>query len=266
MTAPFYTKKIKYFTQNLEGKDFVIGDIHGRYDLVEKALEKANFNKKKDRLFCVGDLIDRGVYSEQVDDFLAEPYVHAIRGNHEDMLLELYADGQEPAEALLEVYAMKIGLFWWLDLSKSKKMNILNKLKQLPLVMEIDTFRGSVGLIHADVPLGMNWSEFKVAVNSNNFHVIQESLWGRKRIFQDSQEGVKGVGRVYVGHTVQEKIKKFGNVVAIDTGAVFNEHLTMVGLECSTEIINKVEKPTDNIQIIESEKVLLPFTSSPSYM
>lgn len=130
MTAPFYTQKIKYFTQNLKGKDFVIGDIHGRYDLVKKALEKSNFNKDKDRLFCVGDLIDRGVYSEQVDEFLSEPYVHAIRGNHEDMLLELYADGQEPADALLEVYARSIGLFWWLDLSKTKKNKNTKQIKR----------------------------------------------------------------------------------------------------------------------------------------
>lgn len=266
MTAPFYVEKIKYLPQNNIGKDFVIGDIHGRYDLVFKALEKVNFNIEKDRLFCVGDLIDRGVHSEYVLEFLSEPYVHAIRGNHEDMLLELYSKGEAPSYELLALYGEKVGLSWWMAVDEYKREEILEKLRLLPMVMEIDTSRGKVGLVHADVPLDMSWDEFKQEINDNNEHVIAEAMWGRTRLSHELEEDVEGIGRVYVGHTVQEKIRKLGNVVAIDTGAVFNEHLTMVSIECMTRVINAVKKPTTDIQIVESEKLCIPFNSSYSSM
>jgi len=45
---------------NTTGKDFVVGDLHGCYDLLESLLGAVSFDKSKDRLFSVGDLIDRG--------------------------------------------------------------------------------------------------------------------------------------------------------------------------------------------------------------
>ena len=41
---------------NKHGKDFIIGDIHGKYTPLMEAMEHANFNKETDRLFSVGDL------------------------------------------------------------------------------------------------------------------------------------------------------------------------------------------------------------------
>ena len=48
------------YEANLEGRDFVVGDIHGEYDQFMKELEKVNFDKNIDRVFSVGDLVDRG--------------------------------------------------------------------------------------------------------------------------------------------------------------------------------------------------------------
>ena len=39
---------------------YFVGDIHGAYDLLMKGLKEVGFNKDKDYLICVGDLIDRG--------------------------------------------------------------------------------------------------------------------------------------------------------------------------------------------------------------
>ncbi len=66
-----------------------------------------------DRLLSVGDLIDRGDGSHRCARFLAQPYVHAVRGNHEDMLLDLYKDG-EPVPAVLMFAARSNGFGWWL--------------------------------------------------------------------------------------------------------------------------------------------------------
>lgn len=53
-------KKIETFGVNTIGIDYVLGDIHGRFDLVYENLNNVGFNVETDRLFCVGDLIDRG--------------------------------------------------------------------------------------------------------------------------------------------------------------------------------------------------------------
>ena len=89
MAAQFKNKIIS-FEENTKGLDYVLGDIHGRFDLVYQNLKEVGFDTARDRLFCVGDLIDRGPYSHHVVEFLQSSYVHAVRGNHEDMLLAFY--------------------------------------------------------------------------------------------------------------------------------------------------------------------------------
>jgi serine/threonine protein phosphatase 1 len=252
MAAKFYTHKIQYFSINQNGKDYVIGDIHGRYDLVYEALAKANFNSKTDRLFCVGDLIDRGVYSDHVAEFLSKPYIHAVRGNHEDILLSLYQNGI-PSEERIAYVGKQIGLTWWLHIDEQTRQSILAALRKLPLVIEIETVRGTVGLVHADIDTDLTWQQFIDAVEKEDHDVIQEALWGRRRLSNNINKIIPGIGRVYVGHTVQDKIKQLGNVVGIDTGAVFNRHLTMANIIAQTQVICNAPtpNPSDKVQILQ---------------
>jgi len=71
------------------GRDFVIGDIHGRPDLLQQVLDKLGAN---DRLFMVGDLIDKGPDSLGVIQLVNDPKykdkVFVIRGNHEQLCLD----------------------------------------------------------------------------------------------------------------------------------------------------------------------------------
>ena len=97
-------RKVLKFKRYELGRDFVVGDIHGAYDLVLQAMNEARFNPNTDRLFAVGDLIDRGLGSRRCLKFLAQPYVYAVRGNHEDMLLDLYAEGY-PGPAAIKFMA-----------------------------------------------------------------------------------------------------------------------------------------------------------------
>ena len=261
MGAPFYTDKIQYYKINEQGSDFVIGDIHGRYDLVEKALKAVNFKEKYDRLFCVGDLIDRGVESYKVLEFLERPYVHAIRGNHEDVLLDLYNVEEKLPDDMLRFYGQNMGMEWWFSVSERNRDLIIAALKKLPLVIEVESKRGNIGLVHADVPEELNWPEFKLAIENNENHVIQEALWGRTRLTYGIEKWIEGIGRVYVGHTPQSKITQLANLIAIDTGAVYNQHLTMVNMPCTTQIIKNAERPYDDIHILNPAEISsLPFS------
>lgn len=245
--------KIFKFKKNNQGKDYVVGDIHGRFDLVYESLKEINFDIKKDRLFCVGDLIDRGPYSKHVVDFLKLDFVHAIKGNHEDMLLEYYETYPDATDEQFYNIGLQNGMNWFLDNTKEERKEILNVLSELPLVIEIESDRGLIGLIHADIPKNMSWIDFKEEIEKNNKVVIETALWGRNRIMHEVQEDIVGLGRLYVGHTIQNQITKLGNVVALDTGAVFERHLTMVNLICTTQAIINPIAPKNQLFNIKDE-------------
>lgn len=76
----------KSYPPNAYGHDFVVGDIHGHRQRLLDELARQGFDKEKDRLFCTGDLIDRGPDSFGTLALFFEPWFHCVRGNHEDDL------------------------------------------------------------------------------------------------------------------------------------------------------------------------------------
>lgn len=81
-----YNKYRRVVKQNLVGRDFVIGDLHGCTLALEELLNHVRFDKSKDRLFSVGDLVDRGPDSIGALALLNERWFFAVLGNHEHML------------------------------------------------------------------------------------------------------------------------------------------------------------------------------------
>lgn len=76
-------------------KFYVVADVHGFYDLMIKALtEKGYFeDTEPHKLVICGDLFDRGSQSKELEkfvvDLLEKDEVILIRGNHEDLMLDL---------------------------------------------------------------------------------------------------------------------------------------------------------------------------------
>ena len=69
---------------------FIVSDIHSCFSVLNKALQKAGFDKNVDTLITLGDNFDRGNESYEMFKFLSTlPNVILIRGNHEDLLEEL---------------------------------------------------------------------------------------------------------------------------------------------------------------------------------
>ncbi len=71
---------------------YAIGDIHGCYDLLQRLLQKVNFNFEQDILWFVGDLISRGDDSLKVFEFVQSLGKKAVvvLGNHEISLISAY--------------------------------------------------------------------------------------------------------------------------------------------------------------------------------
>lgn len=78
-------KYIDRLKANTLGRDFVVGDIHGCYDLLMEGLDAIQFDRAKDRLFSVGDLTDRGPDSLKCAELIYEPWFFATQGNHDRM-------------------------------------------------------------------------------------------------------------------------------------------------------------------------------------
>lgn len=69
---------------------YIMSDIHGHYKEFTEFLEKINFNEN-DELYINGDLIDRGIGSSQLIDFvMSNKNVYLILGNHEEMFMSAY--------------------------------------------------------------------------------------------------------------------------------------------------------------------------------
>jgi serine/threonine protein phosphatase 1 len=68
----------------------IIADIAGRFDELMLLLAKM---PEADKIILVGDMIDRGPKSKEVIEWaMTTPNVIAIKGNHEDMMIDFYLE------------------------------------------------------------------------------------------------------------------------------------------------------------------------------
>ena len=70
-----------------------IGDIHGHYDGLMRLLEAVDPGHE-DQVYFVGDLIDRGPQSRQVVEYVRQNGHQCVMGNHEQLLLEAFPNGE----------------------------------------------------------------------------------------------------------------------------------------------------------------------------
>ena len=218
----------KRLPPNELGRDFIVGDIHGCFDLVEQLLAAVAFKPDADRLISVGDLVDRGPDSDQALDWLARPWFHAVMGNHELLALNhaLGGDGQDAA-----LHVMNGGA-WVFMLEGDVKREYAEAFARLPLAIEVPTAAGPVGVVHADVPDGMAWHDLAAKLEAGDRDTAMCLTWSRERIEAAAGghevEDVPGIRRVYVGHTPQKAPMAVGNVSFIDTGACFGGSLVLI--------------------------------------
>lgn len=209
--------RVKRLPANGNGQDFVVGDIHGHFDTLEALLNDAEFDRARDRLFSTGDLIDRGPDSTKALWYLQRPWFHCVLGNHEQLLLQSAVDNELSAN-----WQMFNGGAWWTATDTETRERFLRDLPELPLVLEIETEEGVVGIVHADVP-GDNWGDFVAAVEAGDTEVCDRALWSRDRIYLAVADGdpgeVSGIREIIVGHTPVQRPISFHNVTYLDTGA-----------------------------------------------
>lgn len=209
---------------NTAGRDFVVGDIHGCFSLLSSALRQHRFDPHVDHVFSVGDLVDRGPESERAIEWLAQPWFHAVRGNHEQMAID-YVSGELD---LLDY--RRDGGGWFIDLPVEQQVGIARAFSALPIAIDIETPDGTVGIVHADCPFD-SWDELIAELRGEDKESAAHlCMWSRERIADRNRSGVANIKDVFVGHTVVARERTLGNVHYIDTGAVFSHTLTVIPL------------------------------------
>ena len=205
------------FARNTVGRDFVVGDIHGMFAHLRVLLGELDFRGDQDRLFSVGDLVDRGPDSAAALDWLDRPWFHACRGNHEQFAI----DSEDPEQR--DIWVNYNGGEWWLELTPAEHQRFREVFGRLPIALEVETASGTVGIIHADVPPFLSWDKFMSLLRKHNRDATLYALWSRNRVSGSctTKPVAGGVDRVYCGHTPTRNAVQIDNVHYIDTGAAY---------------------------------------------
>lgn len=200
-------QKVLRLSRNEQGRDFVVGDIHFKTIDLFKGLQTLGFDPSIDRVIAVGDLIDRGPGVLDGLNLLNERWFFTVRGNHEQMLIDAHRSNPNVA---YEAH----GASWWIAVPDDLKELVIKKLECLPVIIEVESLNGIVGIVHGDVPSSMTWRDFVVGISHAKIEEV--ALWGRRRVVKKNHEGIKGVWRVCAGHTWVSTPQRFGNFIALD--------------------------------------------------
>lgn len=217
---------VRRFLANDSGRDFVVGDIHGHFSFLNDLLKLVGFDPKTDRLFAVGDLVDRGPESERVIDWLKKPWFFSVIGNHEQMIIDCLCGVGDIARHT------RNGGEWFYKLSDAAKLEVVTALKKLPMIIELELSSGeTVGIVHAEAPLLIqsdHWRQGVAALmgefGKDAFELATKiALYSRSKFERQDVSFVVGIVSLYVGHTTVPKVTRLGNVIYIDTGCSFSD-------------------------------------------
>jgi len=232
--------KLKTYLPNKTGQDYICSDIHGHFSLLEAHLEQVGFDKTKDRLFCLGDLIDRGDESSMALDYLKQSWFYSILGNHELMLIDAYEIDND--HVLQQWYQW--GGAWVEDLSKEELAPFYEAMVELPMAIELN-LNGDVkvGLVHAELPLNCSWNDVcsgllaKSSSDNNTYTPLLHGMfWNKGQA--DSINATLGeikpvdhVDHVFHGHTILSDITRCANRTFMDLGGYETGMLGLLNVE-----------------------------------
>lgn len=199
---------VREMQRNTDGVDYFVGDIHGHFNKLKDALSSVNFNFNKDRLFSVGDIIDRGVNNEKCLQLVNEPWFHMVMGNHEELAYDTVFNDCKVSESIW--YGN--GGEWWRNLNpleKEKLKPLINKFKDLPHIIIVD----NIAVVHAEL-----FGDISDYYGNLRVTKLEQMKWGRRRLAGNFEDHVKGVEMVVVGHSPVVFPTVLGNTVYIDNG------------------------------------------------
>lgn len=139
------------------GDTYVISDVHGQLKCFEAILGKINL-QPDDRLYILGDVIDRGVHGiEILKRIMAMPNAEMLLGNHEFMMLNALGEPYDGIHRSLsectELWYENGGFKTFVSFQgqpKKVRSDIVDYLKARPLNLDVEVFHDEYyRLVHA---------------------------------------------------------------------------------------------------------------------
>jgi serine/threonine protein phosphatase 1 len=199
-------------------RSFVIGDVHGCAATLRRLVDTVLRPFPDDRIYLLGDLIDRGPDSKGVLDFIFELRgrglsVGSVRGNHEQMCLQAGDD-----QYYLELWTANGGLATLGSFQADGPGDIPHPyrefLRSLPYYILLDNFV----IVHA----GLNFDP------PGPFDDTGAMLWTRSPHVDRQRIGGR---RLICGHTPVPRslleASLASSKILLDNGCVFGGHLEM---------------------------------------
>jgi len=141
--------------------DYVIGDVQGCYDTLQKLLNIIKFSEDRDRLFFLGDVVNRGKKSLETLRFISshKDNVNMVLGNHDFHLLMCTITSHKPnsKDTFLDI------------IEAPDKNNLIDYMITRPLLIEQQGFL----LVHAGIP--PQWSKNEAFIHAE---LVQKQLQG----------------------------------------------------------------------------------------
>lgn len=216
---------------------YVVGDIHGRLDLLEKlaaAIEDDAANHAADvtTVVLLGDLVDRGPASAGVIDFVrrwkSERPLRCLAGNHEEMFLESFHD-IEMLRHFLRHGGRDTVLSYDIDFARYNSLSLEELQTELHTIvppehraflstLENYIVAGDYLFVHAGIAPDVPLEEQKVS----------DMRWIRDRFLRHASP----FSHVVVhGHTIFDTVANLDHRIGVDTGAFRTGRLTALVLE-----------------------------------
>jgi len=224
---------VKKLPWNYMGRDFVVGDIHGCLPDLMELLDGVSFNKNVDRLLSVGDLVDRGPDSWGALALLAEPWFFAVKGNHEDLLLDHI--GKESVAKYSPVDFIRNGGDWYYYQKcpdHFDRESIFSRLENLPHIMVVSNSSHRFNVVHGellsftkgrtrlfnDVDIDRWEAGLQSGSSLNEFDLIWErTIFTGKGLYLPPK--LEGLSPTFCGHSIVEDITVRNSHINLDTGA-----------------------------------------------
>lgn len=152
---------------------YAIGDIHGALPELEALLSAINFDRDRDRLWCVGDIINRGPASLETLRFVRDLGDRAVclMGNHEMRAVALLGGDHRP------IYLQHLGYL----LDAPDREALYDWLRRRPF------FHHDAGLgwsmVHAGVPPA--WSLAEAAIRAREVEAALATPEGARAVCRD---------------------------------------------------------------------------------
>ncbi|KAG2236735.1 Metallo-dependent phosphatase-like protein [Thamnidium elegans] len=240
--------RLKIYTPPAQARVFVMGDIHGCLDEMNRLLNLIGFNMQNDVLILTGDLVFRGPDSLGVIRRAKELNALCVRGNHDDKVIRLKGyidkfgiDSMSPKDEIMPEGDVGDPLkFGNKHIEIARRMNVddYKYLAGCPLILDIPALEARVvhGGLDPYISLMDNdpWSVMNMRDMDSDHHPSKAKL-SKNSPSSDNVHWTTAYHSyrtnnrtVFYGHDASRGIDLGSKTIGLDSGCIYGRKLSTI--------------------------------------